>query len=290
VLRSAEASAAGKQRVVLVTGCSAGIGRATATLLAARGWRVFATTRHPDKDPGLCRRLSATGRVEIIGLDLTDRASIDAAAQQVLTASGGELYGVIHNAGIGDAGFFEDMSDQGFRHVLETNFFGAVALTRATLPVMRQARAGRFVVVSSAAVFFPNPWQTAYTASKTALEGWAESLASEVRPFGIKVAVVEPGMHRTGMWGSALISRPADSPYRFWLDSLEPRMRELAMRRGGDPRKVASVIAVALETGRPRFRYPVGLDAWSARFVRLLPEPARGAIRQALFGKATFQR
>jgi NAD(P)-dependent dehydrogenase (short-subunit alcohol dehydrogenase family) len=154
----------------------------------------------------------------------------------------------------------------------------------------RQARAGRFVVVSSAAVFFPNPWQTAYTASKSALEGWAESLASEVRPFGIKVAVVEPGMHRTGMWGSAVISRPADSPYRFWLGSLEPRMRELARRHGGDPRKVASVIATALETGRPRFRYPVGPDAWGARFVRLLPEPARGSIRQAVFGKATLDR
>jgi NAD(P)-dependent dehydrogenase (short-subunit alcohol dehydrogenase family) len=270
---------------VLVTGCSAGIGLATATLLASRGWRVFATTRNPGKEPDLSSRISGqTGRVEIVGLDLTDSMSIDTAVGQVFTATGGELYGVVHNGGIGDAGFFEDMSDQAFRHVLETNFFGVVALTRATLPTMRRACAGRFVMVSSAAVFFPNPWQTAYTASKSALEGWAESLALEVRPFGIQLAVVEPGMHRTGMWDSALISRRDDSPYRLWLASLEPQMRELARRRGGDPRKVASVVARALESPRVRLRYPVGLDAWGARFVRLLPETARRSVRRAVFG------
>jgi NAD(P)-dependent dehydrogenase (short-subunit alcohol dehydrogenase family) len=271
---------------VLVTGCSGGIGLATATLLAARGWRVFGTMRDPGRDPGLAGRIGGgAGRAEILALDLTDGASVRTAVSQLLVATGGELYAVVHNAGTGDAGFFEDMPDAAFRRVLETNFLGAVALTRAALPAMRRAGAGRLVIVSSAAVFFPAPAQTAYTASKTALEGWAESLALEVAPFGIRLALVEPGAHRTGIWDAAEITGPADSPYHSWLTSLVPRMRALALRRGGDPARVAAVIAAALEARRVRLRYLVGPDARGARLLAALPGPARQSIQRAFYGR-----
>lgn len=275
---------AGLGRPVLVTGCSSGIGLATAGLLASRGWRVFATTRDPGRESGLASRIGRqAGPVEIVRLDVTEPASIDAAVGQVLASTGGELYGVVHNAGIGDIGFFEDVPDEVFRNVIETNFFGVVALTRATLPTLRQTRKGRIIVVSSAAVFLPGPGQTAYTASKSALEGWAGSLASEIRPFGIQLVLVEPGMHHTGIWEAALVSSRDQSPYHQWQAALEARMREVATRRGGDPRKVASAVAAALEARRVRLRYPVGSDAWGARSVRSLPEPVRRSIWQAVF-------
>ncbi|MGH3754352.1 MAG: SDR family NAD(P)-dependent oxidoreductase [Pseudonocardiaceae bacterium] len=167
---------------------------------------------------------------------------------QVLARTGGTLHAVVHNAGIGDAGFFEDVPDEQVRRVMDTNFFGTLALTRAVLPAMRAHRQGRIVVVSSLTAFTGQPAMSAYVASKWALEGWAESLAIEVAGFGIDVALIEPGAYKTGIWDAAKITSPEHSPYLPLVTIMEPRIRRMVERGAGDP---AEVGARAATTHKP---------------------------------------
>ena len=157
---------------VLITGTSTGIGRVTAEVLAQRGWHVFATMRDVQKREKLEAALKTAGvqdRVEIVALDLTDRASIEAAVALVLSRTGGTLDAVVHNAGVSAAGAFEDLPSPEIRRVMETNFFGVLELTRALLPVFRAKRDGRIILVSSEAAFMGQPANSIYCASKWAL-------------------------------------------------------------------------------------------------------------------------
>jgi NAD(P)-dependent dehydrogenase (short-subunit alcohol dehydrogenase family) len=246
---------------VLITGTSTGIGKVTTVELAKRGWRVLASMRTLEKSVELeadLARAGVRGQVEIIQLDVTDAASIHAAVAKTLASSGGALDAVVHNAAMSVAGAFEDLPDEGVRRVMETNFFGVLALTRALLPTFRAQRRGRILIVSSEVAFFGMPANSIYTASKWAIEGWAESLAYDVTPFGIDVILVEPGPHRTSIWESTERVRPPDSPYRALLQQLYTAGDAHAAATAGDPVNVAVKIAHALETRRPRFRYPVG--------------------------------
>ncbi len=162
---------------VLITGTSTGIGRVTAELLAAKGWRVFATMRDLAKKDRLERGLKKAGlesQVTLLQLDVNDPASIESAVAAVLAETGGSLDAVVHNAGVAVAGAHEDMPDADIRRVMETNFFGVLALTRALLPTFRAQKHGRIVMVSSQAAFAGQPANSIYCASKWALEGWAE--------------------------------------------------------------------------------------------------------------------
>jgi NAD(P)-dependent dehydrogenase (short-subunit alcohol dehydrogenase family) len=273
-------------RSVLVTGCSSGFGLETAALLSSRGWRVFATMRDPSRRDRLDRRLAgeAGSGVEVLPLDVTDAGSVDSAVSEALERSGG-LDAVVSNAGVGDAGFFEDMPDQAVRQVMETNFFGTLALARAVLPSMRQRGHGRFLAVSSVGAFAASPGLSIYGASKWALEGWAEALAVEVAPFGIRVALVEPGTYKTGIWTAAAIARRPGSAYTPLLEAMEPRVRRSVERHGRDPREVADKIADVLESRHPRLRNPVGPDAHVTRLVsHLLPFALRRRIVSRIAG------
>jgi len=256
---------------VLITGTSTGIGRVTAEVLAQRGWHVFATMRDVQKREKLEAALKTAGvqdRVEIVALDLTDRASIEAAVALVLSRTGGTLDAVVHNAGVSAAGAFEDLPSPEIRRVMETNFFGVLELTRALLPVFRAKRDGRIVLVSSEAAFMGQPANSIYCASKWALEGWAESLAYDVEPFGIKVILVEPGPYRTQIWRSTPWIVPSGSPYRPRVQLVSRAANEHAAKSARDPREVAVAIARALEAKSPRFRYPVGPFARINHFLR----------------------
>src|SRR5260221_11433980 len=183
-------------RSVLITGCSSGFGLDAAVALARKGWQVFPTMRNLDKRERLDKALADAGvadRATLLQLDVDDAASVDAALQQVFDATGGRLDGLVNNAGISLGGAFEDVDDADVRRVMETNFFGVLALTKAVLPAMRAQRSGHVLIVSSNSAFSGAPGMSAYTASKWAVEGWAESLAFEVSPFGIQVVLVEPG-------------------------------------------------------------------------------------------------
>jgi NAD(P)-dependent dehydrogenase (short-subunit alcohol dehydrogenase family) len=180
---------------VLITGTSTGFGRVTTELLAARGWRVFATMRDLARKDSLEHALREAGlseRVTFVRLDVTDPASIETAVATVLSETDNTLDAVVHNAGIAVAGVLEDLSDGDIWRVMDTNFFGVLRLTRALLPRFREQRRGRIVLLSSQAAFAGQPGNSMYCASKWALEGWAESLAYEVDPFGIDVVLIEP--------------------------------------------------------------------------------------------------
>ncbi len=246
---------------VLITGTSTGIGRAAAELLAQRGFHVFATMRNLEKREALERALDQAGtleRVEIVALDLNDPASIATAVASILSRTEGELDAVVHNAGISVAGAFEDLPPSEMRRVMETNFFGVLELTQALLPTFRSQRRGRIILVSSEAAFMGQPANSIYCASKWALEGWAESLAYEVEPFGVDVVLVEPGPYRTEIWRNTPRIQPRDGAYHAWVQRVFNAADAHAASVARDPTEVAIVIAKALGAIRPRFRYPVG--------------------------------
>jgi NAD(P)-dependent dehydrogenase (short-subunit alcohol dehydrogenase family) len=256
---------------VLITGTSTGFGRVATELLAARGWRVFATMRDPARKEPLERALKDAGlseRVSFVQLDVTDLASIEAAVKSVLAQTGNALDAVVHNAGIAVAAVLEDLSDADIRRVMDTNFFGVLKLTRALLPIFRAQRRGRIVLVSSQSALAGQPGNSMYCASKWALEGWAESLAYEVDPYGIDVVLIEPGPYRTEIWNSTKWVVPANSAYLPWLKRLRQAADRHQAQTSRDPKEVAAVIAKALEARRPRFRYQVGPFAKLDYFLR----------------------
>jgi NAD(P)-dependent dehydrogenase (short-subunit alcohol dehydrogenase family) len=269
-------------RSVLITGTSTGFGLVTTVELAKRGWRVFATMRNLEKRGLLDQALKAAdadGNVDLGELDVTSPASINAAVARTLAKTGGRLDAVVHNAGVAAGGAFEDLPDSELRRVMETNFFGVLELTRALLPTFRAQRSGRIVVVSSESAFAGQPANSIYCASKWAVEGWAESIAFEVSPYGIDVALIEPGPYVTEIWDSSPRISPEGSPYRNWVQYMFRAGDAHVAARGRDPQEVAVKIADVLEARRPAFRAPVGRLARISHFMR-------GKIPTVLWRKA----
>ena len=270
-------------RSVLITGTSTGIGQATAVVLASRGWRVFATMRNLEKRSlleGALKEANVRGDIEIVQLDLVDGSSIQAAVEAILLRTNNRLDAVVHNAGVAAAGALEDLPDDELRRVMETNFFGVLGLTRALLPTFRAQEHGRITIVSSEAAFMGQPTNSIYCASKWAIEGWAESVAYELEPFGIDVILIEPGPYRTEIWQSTPRIQPSDSPYHRWVQQVFRAGDTHAARVARDPKEVAFVIAGALEARRPRFRYPVSPSARLFHFLK-------GKVPSRLLRRAT---
>ena len=256
---------------VLITGTSSGFGLHAAVEVARRGWQVFATMRNLDKRAPLDAALAAAGvadRVRVSRLDVTEPASIETCVRATLQHGGGRLDAVVQNAGVAVGGAFEDVPESEARRVMETNFWGVLGLTRALLPTFRAQRGGRIVIVSSNSAYAGEPANAIYVASKWAIEGWAESLMYEITPFGIELVLVEPGAYKTEIWGSSPRVLPETSPYRVLMQHLEKAIDEKVKASARDPREVAQVIATALGAQRPRFRYPVGPDAWVGHVAR----------------------
>jgi NAD(P)-dependent dehydrogenase (short-subunit alcohol dehydrogenase family) len=258
-------------RTVLITGTSAGFGLLTAVELAKRGWRVIATMRNLERKGPLEAALAQSGaaaNVDIVQLDVTDNASITKGVAEALAVTGGFLDAVVHNAGVAAGGAFEDIPEAELRRVMDTNLFGIMALTRELLPTFRKQRSGRIVVVSSESGLTGQPGNSIYVASKWAVEGWAESLAFEVGPFGIEVILVEPGPYITDIWQASPRYSPENSAYRAYMQYLFRAIDAHVAARGRDPQEVAKRIAHVLETPRPRFRNPVGRQAHIIHFAR----------------------
>jgi len=250
---------------VLITGTSTGIGQATAVELAKRNWRVFATMRDTGKSAKLQDALTAAGarnQAEIIRLDVNDAASVRDAVASTLASTGGVLDAVVHNAGVAVGGAFEDVPEATQRAVMETNFFGVLTVTRAILPTFRSQRRGRIIIVSSDAAFYGEPTNAIYTASKWAIEGWAESIMFELELFGIELMLVEPGPYRTNIWEVSPRIAPAGSAYTAWVQKVFQAADKHAEKTARDPAEVGIAIARALEARRLPFRRPVGSLAW----------------------------
>ena len=262
---------AGHVRTVLITGTSTGIGQVTAKVLASKGWHVFATMRNLDKKGPLEKMLAednGPGPATFVALDVTDPTSMETAVAEILTQTGGTLDAVVHNAGVAIAGAHEDLPDAEIRRVMETNFFGVLGLTRALLPTFRAQKHGRIVCISSQSAFAGQPTNSIYCASKWALEGWAESIAYELDPFGIDVILVEPGPYKTEIWEGTERVTPAGGPYTNWVRLVMRGADAHARKHARDPEEVAQVVAKALETPHPKFRYPVGFFAKLDFFLR----------------------
>ncbi|MEA2481882.1 MAG: hypothetical protein QOJ07_3804 [Thermoleophilaceae bacterium] len=264
------------QGTVVITGASTGIGRATALRLAAAGFDVLAGVRREADGEALVRD-AATGTIVPVVVDVTDRAQIAALGERL---AGKPLAGLVNNAGISVNGPLEFVGLDELRHQLEVNLVGQLAVTQALLEPLRAAR-GRIVNVSSIGGRFAAPFLGPYTASKFALEGMSDSLRRELRPFGIHVAIIEPGSIATEIWDKG--QRDADTLEA----SMSPRARELygdrlsRLRKLADrtarhaipPDRAAKAIEHALTASRPRTRYLVGPDARAQLLLqRALPD------------------
>jgi len=265
----------------LVTGASTGIGRATALRLDRNGWRVFAGVRREEDADSL--RGEGSERLAPLILDVTEPEQIAAAAERVGEVVGeAGLDALVDNAGIGVMGPLETLPIEDFRKQIEVNLIGHVAVTQAMLPLIRRAT-GRVVLVSSAGGRMALPFGGAYHAAKFGLEGVADSLRQELRPWGIEVIVIEPGSINTPIWERAVSGyeemaarAPArqEELYGKRLAKLQDGARRTAAR-GIPPEKVAEAIERELTAKRPRTRRRVGLDAQGQVLLRrLLPDRA----------------
>jgi NAD(P)-dependent dehydrogenase (short-subunit alcohol dehydrogenase family) len=251
----------------LITGASTGIGRATALHLDAAGWKVFAGVRREGDATSL--REAGSERLEPLMLDVTDTGQIAAAAERIGGAVGeAGLDGLVNNAGIAVPGPLETLPIDDFRRQVEVNLTAHVAVTQAMLPAIRRAR-GRIVFITSIGGLMAFPMFGAYHAAKFGLEAVGDVFRRELRPWGIPVAVVEPGSIATPIWErgeaevDAIAGRAGDGHRDLYGEAIDA-YRDVARKtgaRGIPPERVAKTIERALSTRRPRTRYLVGADA-----------------------------
>jgi NAD(P)-dependent dehydrogenase (short-subunit alcohol dehydrogenase family) len=260
--------------VVLVTGASRGFGRLIALRCAREGDTVYASMRDTSGGEALEKIAANAGLdLRVVELDVTDQASIDDAIRTIITEQG-RLDAVVNNAGIGNVGAFEDAYVDEIERIFDTNFYGAMRVTRAALPYMRAQRGGVIVMISSLAGRVGVPGETGYVASKFALEGASEALAHEVERWGIRVAIVEPGYFRTGMASTVDPTRgyPSGSPYAPLMQYLFAEVTNNEAN-GEDPEIVAELVHHIIHSDDTTLRWlpgelaPLAIDAQ-----RTLPE------------------
>ncbi|KZS72509.1 short-chain dehydrogenase/reductase [Mycobacterium kansasii] len=255
----------GEPPAVVITGASRGLGLASAAHLYRQGWRVLAAMRSPDSGLAAlrskCSAADGDSRLIPVQLDLTDQASVEAAAKAIEEAVGPPR-ALVHNAGISAAGTVEETPIDLWQRMFATHVFGPVLLTKALLPAMRAAGQGRIVMISSQGGVRGMPEIAAYSAAKGALERWAESLASEVAPFGLGVTVLVAGTFDTDIITDAGTSdhRDLSGPYAALHGKVDRRGRA-AMRLARPPEQFAAALAGALEDRSPFARRAVGPDA-----------------------------
>jgi NAD(P)-dependent dehydrogenase (short-subunit alcohol dehydrogenase family) len=249
-------------KAVLITGCSSGIGHATAELLCTEGWTVYATARRPDTLADLERKGAKT-----LALDVTDEASMSAAVDAVAQAEGG-VGVLINNAGYSQSGAVETIPPDQVRRQFETNVFGLIRMCQLVLPGMRDQHWGRIVNLSSMGGRLTFPGGGLYHASKYAVEAISDALRFEVRGFGVDVIVIEPGLIVTSFGETAagsVQSAESDGPYadfnRHVAEITEGAYKGPMAKLGGPPEVVAQTVAKALKADRPKARYPVTASA-----------------------------
>ncbi|GAB3220081.1 oxidoreductase [Glycomyces halotolerans] len=248
--------------VVLVTGASSGIGKATAQEFARLGYRVFGTSRseRPDADG-----------VTMLRLDVRSTASVTDCVQTIL-ASTGRIDVLVNNAGAMHEGIAEETAIAEAEDLFATNLFGAARVVNAVLPTMRERRRGRIVNIGSLAAWVGEPGEGFYAASKAALARYTEALRHEVRSLGIWVSLIEPGAFRTDVLNAASTTERTMPDYDAVREAAR-RTLHRSMSKGGDPRTVAELIVRTSRARRPRARYGAGADGrWVPYLTTLLPQ------------------
>ena len=263
-------------RTIVITGASRGLGLASAAYLFKQGWRIVAAMRSVDS--GLERLRAATGasindpRLIGVKLDLGDSESIAQAAADIVDRVGAPDV-IVHNAGLAAAGSAEETPMEAWHQLFATNLFGPVELTKALLPAMRKKGSGRIVVISSQGGIRGMPGISTYSASKGALERWAESMSQEISPFGLGVTILVTGTFKTEI----LTEQTPDygdhkGPYAKIYEGIHTTGREFVDKNAAPPEKFAQALAAAIEDDAPIRRRTVGPDAAGLYFMaRLLP-------------------
>jgi NAD(P)-dependent dehydrogenase (short-subunit alcohol dehydrogenase family) len=249
------------EKVVLVTGVSSGLGKAFATALLQAGFKVVGTVRKQEavQEFEQLRPGSAFARV----LDVTDAPERLAIAAEEVERAVGPVYALINNAGYGQEGTLEESSMDELRQQFEVNVFGAVAMMKAVLPFMRSRREGRILNVTSMGGLMTMPGLSFYHGSKFALEGISSSLAKEVRPLGIYVTAVEPGMFRTDWAGRSMVrSERKIADYDAIFDPIREARKSRNGHQPGDPAKAGKAVATFLTSPEPPLHLLLGSDAF----------------------------
>lgn len=243
-------------RVWLITGCSSGFGAALAAAVLARGHRVAATTRSIDALGELAAQFPDTCRA--LALDVTDAAQVKSAVAQAV-AEFGRLDVVVNNAGYGLVGAFEELGTEQITRNFDANFFGALEVIRAALPVLRAQASGHIVNISAAAVISNYAGFSIYGATKWALEGVSESLAAELKPLGIKVTIVQPGPFRTDFVARSLERAENHiAEYDRTSGRFARLIESMSGKQPGDPAKAAEAIIAAVDSETPPLRLILG--------------------------------
>jgi len=252
-----------ENRVVLITGTSSGFGRETARLLLGRSFKVYGTSRNPSAKP-------QESGVGMIALDVDSDDSVQNGVKDLLDEAG-RLDVLVNNAGYVLTGGAEETAIEEAKAQFETNFFGPVRMAKAVLPTMRKQGSGQIINISSMAAILPVPFEGYYAAAKAALLAWSEALRHEVKRFGIKVSVIEPGFFKTNLGNTRKIARYTIRDY--------DELRERAMstldddfRNGADPKIMAETVFRIITSKNPKLEYAVGSERRYKTLKHLMPQ------------------
>jgi NAD(P)-dependent dehydrogenase (short-subunit alcohol dehydrogenase family) len=249
------------KKVWFITGASTGFGKSFAEYAIQQGYRVVVTARRLDKLESI--KMLAPDQVEALRMDVNNSAEVSHAVKAAVNRFG-RVDVLINNAGYGIVGAVEETPEDELRAQMETNFFGAVSVTRALLPLFRQQQTGAIVNISSLGGQLSFPGFGAYSASKFALEGISEALAAELAPLGIKVLIVEPGQFKTELAGAAMKYMPELSAYKDTVGQTRNFAQTMHGTQEGDPFKAAAAIDKALLAANTPLRLQLGEDAVNA--------------------------
>jgi NAD(P)-dependent dehydrogenase (short-subunit alcohol dehydrogenase family) len=262
------------KKIWLITGAGRGMGVDIAKAALAAGNAVVASGRNPER---VSAALGAHDDLLVVKLDVTDPADAQDAARAAVDRFG-RIDVLVNNAGNFYAGFFEELSPEDFRAQVETLLFGPLNVTRAVLPVMRAQRSGLVIAISSTAGLVGAEFNSAYAAAKFAVEGWIESLAPEVAPFGIRTMVVEPGFFRTDLLTpeSTSYAEPSIDDYAERTTQTVAAWNAMNGQQGGDPAKLATALVQLASQDEPPRRWVAGADA-----IATVEQKAKDLLAQA---------
>ena len=253
-----------RDKVILITGASSGIGKCIAKRLDAVGYIVYGTSRNPSKIKG-------HSPYKILKLDVTKQDSIEKCISTIIKEQG-KIDVLINNAGFAHLGFIEETSEQLASQQFETNFWGYVKMTKSVIPFMRKAGSGSILQISSLAGSIGVPMQAYYSASKHAIEGFTKSLRMELKKFNIKVVLLKPGFIRTDLANSFLESDGELKCYESLRKAIKQEI-ESSLEKGNDPNKVADKVLKILKTNNPSIYYTVGSQAkWLPKLYNIFPK------------------
>jgi short-subunit dehydrogenase len=244
-------------KVVLITGASSGIGKVTAQHLAGLGYRVYGTSRKAENGNRTFSDENSNGFIEMVNLDVCDNQSAKKAVEYVIEQEG-RIDVLINNAGFGISGAIEETTEEEALAQFNTNFFGMHRMCRNVLPIMRKQKKGLIINIGSVAGQFSIPYQSMYSASKYAMESYTESLRMEVRDWGIRAVIIEPGDTRTGFTDNRYYTQESENTaYPKSRGSIEKMEKD--ERNGDSPKNIAKIIGRLLNKKNPPVRITVGL-------------------------------